>query len=274
MWAESRWGVPEIPLQWGSVLVGSAGNGFILVGWSGFYFGMKHYQALEEQRLKLLASESLAREAQLRALRYQLQPHFLFNTLNSISTLVLDNQPRVATQMIARLGDLLRSTLDAPDTHQVCFAEEIAVTEEYLAIEKMRFGARLLVSFEIAPEAREAQVPRFLLQPLIENAIRHGISKRKEGGHIAVRALILDKSLIIEVENEGMQGKVVDTPKPTGQYRGVGLVNTRARLEQFYGSAARLNARPAERGNFVVSIAIPFTASEYTREPYLQESVQ
>jgi two-component system LytT family sensor kinase len=145
---------------------------------------------------------------------------------------------------------------------------------QYLAIEKMRFGARLLVRFEIAPEAREAQVPRFLLQPLIENAIRHGISKRKEGGHIAVRALILDKSLMIEVENEGMQGKGVDTPKPTGQDRGVGLVNTRARLEQLYGSAARLNARAPERGNFVVSIAIPFTGSEHTREPCLQESVQ
>src|SRR5690242_19290319 len=104
----------------------------------------------------------MAREAQLRSLRYQLQPHFHFNTLNAISTLVLDNQPRVATQMIARLADLLRRTLESPDTHQVSLKEEIAVTSEYLALEKVRFGSRLNVTYVIAQETQEAQVPRFL----------------------------------------------------------------------------------------------------------------
>ena len=97
----------------------------------------------------------------MRALRYQLQPHFLFNTLNAISTLVLDNQPRIATQMIARLADLLRRTLESPDTHQVSLKEEIAVTKEYLALEKVRFGPRLTVTYAIDPETQEAQVPRF-----------------------------------------------------------------------------------------------------------------
>jgi hypothetical protein len=272
VWAEIHLGGSKMEFRWASVFAGSTGGSFVLVAWGGFYFGIKHYQALEEQRLKLLASESLAREAQLRALRYQLQPHFLFNTLNAISTLVLDNQPRVATQMIAKLGDLLRSTLDAPDTHQVSLAEEIAVAEEYLAIEEVRFGARLSVSFKIAPKAREAQVPRFLLQPLVENAIRQGVSKRREGGQIAIRASALDGDLRIEVENEGIQTIGMDAPDLTDQGRGLGLANTRARLDQLYGSAATLNTRTRENGNFEVSISIPLSISEQATAPRLEES--
>src|SRR6202522_3550198 len=120
----------------------------ILIAWSALYFGIKHYGTVEEQRERLLESEATAREAQLLALRYQLQPHFLFNTLNAISALVVGNHPELATQTISRLADLLRSTLDEPDVHFVSLAEELVVVKEYLSIEEVRFGSRLRVAFQ------------------------------------------------------------------------------------------------------------------------------
>src|SRR5256886_7820191 len=155
---------------------GALSTTYLLLCWSVLYFGIKSYESQRKQEQAMLKAVALAQEAQLKMLRYQLQPHFLFNTLNAISTLVLDNQPRIATQMIARLADLLRRTLESPDVHQVSLKEEIAVTKEYLALEKVRFGPRLMVTFAIDPETQDALVPRFLLQPLVENAIRHGIA--------------------------------------------------------------------------------------------------
>lgn len=264
IWAENHWGGAKMDFHWDSVFASTPGGSFVMVAWSALYFGIKHYQALEEQRLRLAASESLAREAQLRALRYQLHPHFLFNTLNAISTLVLDNQPRVATQMIAKLADLLRSTLDAPDTHQVSLAEEVALTEEYLAIEKVRFGPRLNVVFAIAEETREAQVPRFLLQPLVENAVRHGIAKRPQGGEIVIRSSAKEGGLLLQIENEGISpDDITVTDTSSLQSHGLGLVNTRTRLQQIYDSSAGLETRAFPNGSFEVSISMPLRVAEH-----------
>src|SRR5271163_5035637 len=128
----------------------------ILIAWSALYFGIKHYGTVEEQKDKLMASEATAREAQLQALRYQLQPHFLFNTLNAISALVVSKQPELATEMIAKLAGLLRNPLSFPETHVVTLREELAVTEEYLSIEQVRFGPRLTVSLKVSPKAYDA----------------------------------------------------------------------------------------------------------------------
>jgi len=261
-------GRSPMPFPWSRVFAAAPGGSFILIAWATFYFGIKHYFALEEKSRQLVAAEmlatqaqSLAREMQLRALRYQLQPHFLFNTLNAISTLVLDNQPRVATQMIAHLANLLRSTLDAPDRDIVSLAEEISVMEEYLAIEQVRFGSGLTVSLELDPEAMQAQVPRLLLQPLVENSIRHGIAKRADGGSLVLHARVWEGTLQIQITNE--LPEYVETVSRNGAkaWGGLGLVNVRTRLEQVFGADGKLATRRTEDGYFEVKISLPLSLS-------------
>jgi hypothetical protein len=255
VWFEIHWAGATTHFRWGDVLAGAIGGGFVFVTWSAFYFGIKHYQDLEAQKARLLAAEATARESQLRALRYQLQPHFLFNTLNTISSLVVSDQPRLATQMIARLADLLRSTLDCPDVHFVTLAEELSVMEEYLAIEKVRLGPRLQVSIEVSPKAQESQIPRFLLQPLIENTIRHGVSLIPEGGVVSLKAKADSNTVEIAIENDV---RAVHDPggKPG---HGLGLENTRARIKHIYGTQADLAISGNGEGHFLISLTIPST---------------
>lgn len=227
----------------------------VLIAWSALYFGIKHYGTVEEQRGRLAASEATAREAQLQALRYQLQPHFLFNTLNAISSLVVSKQPEMATEMIAKLAGLLRNTLSSPEAHVVTLREELAVTEEYLSIEQVRFGPRLAVSLSVSPQAYEAQVPRFLLQPIVENAIRHGIARCANGGEVAIRASAVAAHLHIEIENDRSPGAL-----PAGEKgEGLGLANTRTRLETLYGDQGSLTVSTSQKNRFLVSIQFPLT---------------
>jgi two-component system sensor histidine kinase AlgZ len=227
----------------------------VLIAWGALYFGIKHYGTVEEQRERLLESEATAREAQLQALRYQLQPHFLFNTLNAISSLVVSKQPERATEMIAKLGGLLRNTLSLPEAHVVTFREELAVTEEYLSIEQVRFGPRLVVSLSVSSEAYEAQVPRFLLQPIVENSIRHGIARCANGGEVAIRASVIGGQLRIEIENDRPEG-----PLQSGdEGYGLGLENTKTRLERLYGEQGSVTVSIAQNNRFLVSIQFPLT---------------
>jgi two-component system sensor histidine kinase AlgZ len=235
-----------------------------MIAWATFYFGIKHYYALKEKSRQLIASERLAaeaqmlaREMQLRALRYQLQPHFLFNTLNAISTLVLDDQPRVATQMISHLANLLRSTLDSPERDHVSLADEISVTEEYLAIEEVRFGSRLKVRLDLDLEAMQTQVPRLMLQPLVENAIRHGISKRSEGGNIIICATACDGTLQVKIANELPEVTTPVTHSGSKPWGGLGLTNARKRLEQAFGPAGTLSTTTTADGFFEATISFP-----------------
>jgi two-component system sensor histidine kinase AlgZ len=273
VWSEVRFGGTKEHFHWNYAFAYSMGSCFVLVAWSFLYFGIKHYHALEEERRRLQALEGMAREAQMRALRYQLQPHFLFNTLNAISTLVLDNQPRIATQMIARLADLLRRTLESPDVHQVSLKEEIAVTKEYLALEKIRFGPRLTVTFAIDPATQEALVPRFLLQPLVENAIRHGIAKRPDGGTLVLHSDMAGGRLRIRIENDGAEDdEPVLNRSTTTPHRGVGLTNTRARLEQMYAYEATLETHATANGTYEVRISMPFSTVETISELQMLEA--
>jgi two-component system sensor histidine kinase AlgZ len=265
VWAEKHYSGSTSPFHWSYVFAYAIGSCFVQAAWAFLYFGIKHYYALQEQRGRLQALEVMAREAQMRALRYQLQPHFLFNTLNAISTLVLDNQPRIATQMIARLADLLRRTLESPDAHQVSLKEEIAVTKEYLSLEKVRFGPRLMVTFEIDPGTQEAQVPRFLLQPLVENAIRHGIAKRPQGGTLVLHSENVGGRLRIRIENDGAEDDEPVLRRNTATpHRGVGLTNTRARLQQMYGYEATLETHATANDTYEVRISMPFSTVEET----------
>jgi two-component system, LytTR family, sensor kinase len=255
VWAESRFGGLGRSFIWSVALGGTTGNSFLFLAWSAIYFGVKHYQALEQERLQLAQSEALAREAQLQALRYQLQPHFLFNTLNAISTLILDERAQDARKMIALLADLLRNTIEAPDTHHVALSEELLLVDQYLAIEQVRLGNRLRVRRDYASQASNASVPRLLLQPLVENAIHHGIAPRTEGGEILISSRVDGDTLTLRVINDCPAfGKTTANGNRPG---GVGIANTRLRLEKLYGMGQRLEATQPQPGRFEVTLSIP-----------------
>jgi two-component system LytT family sensor kinase len=193
-------------------------------------------------------------EARLEALQMQLQPHFLFNTLNAIASLIHVN-PAQADKMVSRLGDLLRAALNHSHLHEVTLAEEIAFLEKYLDIEQVRFGDRLEVRFEIEDAVRDVLVPNLILQPLVENAIRHGISQRPGPGQILIRAYAAadETAVAIEVCDNGVG---LEASRETGS--GVGLENTRARLDQLYGEEAfRLDLVPRREGGVRVALMIP-----------------
>src|SRR5262249_6553772 len=178
--------------------------GVILVAWCALYFGIKYYEALQDERRRTLAAESSAQEAQLRALRYQIHPHFLFNTLNAISTLVLEGQREAATSMIARLADFLRATLEAKAAHEVTLREELHLTEQYLEIEKLRLGDRLQVRINVDSSITDCLVPHLVLQPLVENAIRHGIAPAGQPGLLAIKGEKVDDKILIRVNDDGL----------------------------------------------------------------------
>lgn len=252
VWSEIHFGGLDVPFHWTTALSNMTGGAFVLIAWCAIYSGVKQYQALEMEKERLRAAETTARDAQLLALRYQLQPHFLFNTLNAISSLIVGNEPKQATQMISRLGDLLRSTLDEPETHFVSFADELVVVREYLSIEEVRFGTRLRMTFDVPPETLMMVVPRFILQPLVENAIRHGIAHLPAGGSIRLHASVLSQQIEISVEND-VEWRRGSAPEVAG----LGLSNTKERLKQIYGSDASLISSHQRGKSFTVTLSIP-----------------
>lgn len=251
------------PFTWSDVITAAPSGWFALIAWASFYFGVKLYLELEEKHRQLLAIERLAREAEIRALRYQLQPHFLFNTLNAISTLVLSEQIKPATEMIGKLAHLLRSTLASPELHLLPFSDELTVIEEYLDIERVRFGTRLEVLWEVDPAVRNMLVPRLLLQPLVENAVRHGVARRPNGGFIHITARRVGASLAIHIENELPEEDVSVLLDHLVRPGGVGLENVRLRLSEMYGEASSMHAATNARGNYEVSLLLPGMEADY-----------
>ena len=250
------------PFHWVDVITATPSGWFALMSWVGFYFGIKHYLALEEKHRQLIETEMLAKEAQLRALRYQLQPHFLFNTMNAISTLVLNDQPHAATEMIGKLAHLLRSTLDAPELHQIPLSDELAVTEEYLAIEAIRFGDRLTVQWDVDEDLADVLVPRLILQPLVENAVRHGIARRPLGGFILVKAHRKGEQISVLIENEPPEESAAVLLDGVARTGGIGIRNVRQRLEQMYGERSAMHTSTNARGNFEVAFTIPIIRNQ------------
>ena len=252
-----------------AVSAGSFCNAIALGTWCAFYFGIKHYLASEERYARLQASEITAREAQAQALQYQLQPHFLFNTLNAISSLVVNGEAQGATQMISRLADLLRNTLEAQSSF-VSLTEELNLIEQYLAIERARFERRLTVTVDVDSAASRALLPRWLLQPLVENAVRHGIAPLPEGGEILIRARTGDTSLMLTIDNDFKSA--AEPSRSNGL--GVGLPNARARLERLYGSSGSLSVTATEEGRHRVTIRLPLTSSAHNLEIASLEPIQ
>jgi hypothetical protein len=214
-------------------------------------------RAALKQELQLSEARSAAQQAQLAALRYQLNPHFLFNALNSISALIVTKRNEDAERMTDKLSSFLRTSLNSDPGELVPLEDELALTEEYLDIESVRFGERLDVTVDCAPGACEALVPSFLVQPLVENAIKHGVAPSRAPVKIAIQAEISDGDLCIRVANcvtADAEANRVRNNLPTRT--GVGLENVRRRLEAVYGASATLSAGPGE-ANFVATICIP-----------------
>jgi sensor histidine kinase YesM len=230
-----------------------------LASWSSLYFAINYYLRVEEQADQLTHLENQATASTLAMLRYQINPHFLFNTLNSISTLVLLKQTEQANAMLSRLSAFLRYTLVNEPTAQVTMSQEVDTLKLYLDIEKMRFEERLRVRFEVDPRVADALLPSLLLQPVIENAIKYAVTPSEEGADIVLTAHLVGQNVRIVVSDSG-GGLNPDMSVPTTS-TGVGLANIRDRLAQAYGEQHRFETRQAPNGGFTVTIELPFVVS-------------
>jgi sensor histidine kinase YesM len=230
-------------------------NATLIVAWSALYYGINYYLLLEEEIDQRVRLEGAASSATLAMLRYQLNPHFLFNTLNSISTLVLLKQTERANAMLARLSSFLRYTLVNEPTAQVTLAQEVETLKLYLEIEKMRFEDRLRPHFRIDPSTIGARLPSLLLQPLIENAIKYAVTSSETGADIWVKAERQGSGIRIEVADSGPGNQA---GLASHESTGVGLANIKDRLAQAYGAAHGFQTRQNEHGGFSVILDIPF----------------
>jgi two-component system LytT family sensor kinase len=230
---------------------------YLIGTWSGLYFGIKYYRMVQQQREQVLKATSAAHESQLKMLRYQLNPHFLFNTLNAISTLVLEGENDTANRMVSRLSTFLRHSLDRDPMQKITLRKEIEALNLYLTIENIRFEDRLKVLIEIEPEAYTARVPSMILQPLIENAIKYAIHTSEDGGIISIAGIIRDDMLCLSVADNGPGIPGLDQQR-AGSGKGVGLTNIRERLQVLYGEQQKFRIENAEPNGLKVTICIPF----------------
>ena len=243
----------------------------VLGAWSALYYAINFFLRVEEQADQLERLEAQATSAQLAMLRYQLNPHFLFNTLNSISTLVLLKQTEPANAMLTRLSNFLRHTLVSQPGGTVSVEQEVETLKLYLEIERMRFEERLQTDFRVEPQAAQAAIPSMLLQPLIENAIKYGVTPQEEGAMISLVAQVVGPRLRVTVSDTGpgirkggSEGLGANLPgrirRPSST--GVGLANIRDRLAQAYGDEHRFEIRSPDSGGFSVLIELPFEEIE------------
>ena len=276
---------------WG-LFGGNLYNAYTMLAWSLLYVGIKRHQALIAERERALRAEALAHRARLDALRWQLNPHFLFNALNAISTLVIDERSSEAAAMIARLGDLLRSTLEVPGEAEIPLASEMELVRRYLDIEQVRLGDRLRLDVSIDDAAWKARVPSLLLQPIVENAVRHAVAPRTKGGRIQVSAQRVGDRLHLAVEDDGpgmsereLREERVLRPADAGHQddsgsadagrrhdsrtngarrtdnaggNGIGLSNTRERLRYLYGERQQFTLDRGALGGLRVRFDLPY----------------
>ena len=245
------------------LLGGTLSTTYLLVCWSVLYFGIKFYESQRKQEEAMLKAVALAQEAQLKMLRYQLNPHFLFNTLNAISTLILDNQNRKANHAVTRLSEFLRYTLDQDPMKKVTLRQELEALDLYLGTERLRFAERLRLEYAVEAPAFEALVPSLLLQPLLENSLKYAVSAREQGGLVRIEGRVRGSWLELSVIDDG-PGLREGTP--LSERRGVGLRNTSERLGVLYGENYRFavaNCHPGLR----VDMALPLERDESRSEP-------
>jgi len=224
-----------------------------MFAWTSIFFIMLYNTKLQKEHERLLRAQTLAKDAQLKMLRYQLNPHFMFNTMNAISTLILKKENDKANEMLDKLCGFFRYTLDVNSKITTTLQKELALLDLYLSIEKVRFGRRLTVVMDIAPLVLSCRVPSMLLQPIVENAIKYSIEPRKDNGLITVSAKRLAERLIISVVDEGAEVKNKDK-----KGFGIGISNTNARLDAMFNGDYDVNMVENENHGTEVSISIPF----------------
>jgi two-component system LytT family sensor kinase len=250
---------------------------FVFFTWSALYHGIKYYQLLQQQREAMLVLESQQRQralqlvrakaevkdAQLQLLRYQLNPHFLFNTLNSVASLVSAERTEDAKTMLSRLGDFLRYSLDAGEDMLIPLDKEFWALSQYLMIEQVRFSDRMTLKLDVPANLESLLVPNMLLQPLAENAIKYAIAPSESGGTIRVSAQLKDSRLVLSVEDSGLErlGVSSDTLELSESGAGIGLSNTRERLKNLFSNDFELLVTDSPLGGLCFSVAIPATES-------------
>ena len=241
---------------------GALSSTYLLLCWSLLYFGIKSFESQRKQEEAMLKAVALAQEAQLKMLRYQLNPHFLFNTLNAISTLILDNQNKKANHAVTRLSEFLRYTLDQDPMKKVTLRQEIEALDLYLGTERLRFGERLHLEYAIEDGALDALVPSLLLQPLLAYSLKYAVSAREEGGSVRIEGRAREGLLELSVIDDGPG---LREGMPAGERRGVGLRNTRERLAVLYGGNYRfavLNTHPGLRVEMALPLEIGAAGTE------------
>ena len=224
----------------------------------GVDYAFDYYAKFRERGLKTSQLEAKLAKTQLQVLKMQIHPHFLFNTLNAISTLIRKD-PDASDRMLTHLSDLLRITLDNAGEQEVPLEKELELLEPYLEIEKTRFSDRLVIAIDIEPEVKSAKVPNLLLQPLVENAIKHGVGPRSSGGRIEISAKKENGRLLIEIRDDGL-GIPGDSQKKLKE--GIGISNTRARLKQLYGDNFKFSIHNRRDSGVLVEISIPFAEND------------
>jgi sensor histidine kinase YesM len=228
---------------------------YLLIALTGYAFS--YYRRYRQGEMRSLKLEAQLSQAQLQALKMQLHPHFLFNTLHSISAL-LNNQPEAARTMITRLADFLRLTLENSGTQEVTLRKEMEFLRCYLEIERVRFQDRLKTRMEVSPPALDAKVPNLILQPIVENAIRHGIAPRSTAGLIEILAKPQNGNLRIQIRDNG-PGLPANRNSEKIFTKGLGLANTERRLDRLYGAAHRFDLSNDPEGGLIVTLEIPFS---------------
>lgn len=245
---------------------------YVFLCWAALYHGMRYYQLLDtesvqkleaeavvsKEKFKRVHAESEAKEAQLKMLRYQLNPHFLFNTLNAINSLIGSNEAERAQKMIIQLSQFLRYSLDNNPEMKITLEREVDALSRYLEIEKTRFGDRLQMNIEVKPECNQALIPSLLLQPLLENSMKHAIAKSEHGGTISLKVDKHDDALFINLRDTGAGVSISGSKIASNGGRGVGLRNTVDRLKAFYGAKFSFNLQSHPKGGLETTIQIPF----------------
>lgn len=248
------------------------GGIFIFLCWAGLFHGVKYYQLLQsehkimleaeaitrKEHLKSMQAQAVAREAQLKMLRYQLNPHFLCNTLNVINSLIQLQQSQKAQRMIVQLSQFLRYSLDNNPDMKIALEKEVSALMLYLEIEKTRFGERLTLDFQVDDDANSAGVPSLLLQPLIENSMKYAISQSESGGTISLRAKVVAKKLMLELSDTGPDMKIAQSKINSSNGRGVGVRNTADRLEAQYEDDYDFEISTLPSGGLKTTIRIPY----------------
>jgi LytS/YehU family sensor histidine kinase len=227
-----------------------------------------HHAARPVRQLHTSELQAQLVQAQLSALKMQLQPHFLFNTLNAIMVLVRQQRTSEAEQTLALLGDLLRCVLEDVEAQEVPLRRELEYLQLYLAIEQVRFQDRLRIEISADPAILEVAVPHMGLQPIVENAIRHGIGRKSSAGKIQIGASTVNQSVEVTVRDDGPGLALADPSRNSG----IGLANTRARLRQLYGEAGRLTVENGEQGGVVVTMVVPYRLAPVSRETELMST--